>query len=50
MNPEKALFDAFILPARKQRYIEIIDTKRGRERIRLGLIILSISIRDSAKE
>jgi hypothetical protein len=31
------LFQAFVLPAKRQRYAELIDTKRGREKILLSL-------------
>ena len=34
---EKALFDSFIAPSKKRRYIELVDTERGRKKIRLGL-------------
>jgi len=37
MNPGKALFQAFVLPAKRRRYVELLDTKRGCEKIRLGL-------------
>lgn len=34
---EKALFEAFIVPRKKRRYVELVGTKRGREKIRLSL-------------
>jgi hypothetical protein len=34
---EKALFESFIAPNKKRRYIELVDTERGRMKIRLGL-------------
>lgn len=34
---EEALFAAFIVPSKKQRYVELIRSKRGREKIRLSL-------------
>jgi hypothetical protein len=37
MLPEKALFEAFVVPAKRQRYSELLDTKRGREKIRFAL-------------
>jgi hypothetical protein len=37
VSVEKALFEAFIVPNKKRRYVELIDTKRGREKVRLGL-------------
>jgi hypothetical protein len=33
MGPEVALFQAFVLPAKRQRYVELVATKRGREKI-----------------
>src|ERR1700722_8363888 len=30
---EKELFKAFIIPNKKLRYVELVDTKRGREKI-----------------
>jgi hypothetical protein len=33
MHPEKAFFSAFIVPATRRRYIELLDAKRGREKI-----------------
>ena len=37
MHPEKKLFETFAVPRKRQRYIELLDTKRGREKIRLSL-------------
>jgi hypothetical protein len=39
MDPriEKALFESFIVPKKKQHYLELLDTDRGRKKIRLGL-------------
>jgi len=37
MDTEKALFQAFTLPARKWHYIELLDTRRGREKLRGSL-------------
>ena len=37
VNPEKALFESFAVPSKRRRYIELLDTKRGREKIRFGL-------------
>jgi hypothetical protein len=34
---EKAMFEAFIVPNKKRRYVELLDTKRGRDKIRVGL-------------
>ncbi len=34
---EKALFETFIVANKKGRYVELVGTKRGREKIRLGL-------------
>src|SRR5215467_4216583 len=34
---EKALFESFIAPNKKRRYIELLDTERGRKKIRFGL-------------
>jgi hypothetical protein len=37
MHPEKALFEAFTVPTKRRRYQELLDTKRGREKIRFAL-------------
>lgn len=37
MSQEKAFFDSFVVPAKRQRYGELLDKKRGREKIRLSL-------------
>jgi len=37
MHSEKALFQAFAVPAKRRRYIDLLDTIRGREKIRLAL-------------
>jgi DNA mismatch repair ATPase MutS len=37
MNPEKALFQAFAVPNKRQRYINLLDSNGGREKIRLSL-------------
>jgi len=37
LNVEKALFESFITPNKKRRYIELVDTERGRKKIRFGL-------------
>jgi hypothetical protein len=34
---EKALFESFISPNKKRRYIELLDTERGRKKICFGL-------------
>lgn len=34
---EKALWEAFIAPGKRRRYLELLDTKRGRDKIRFGL-------------
>jgi len=33
MHPEQALFEAFAVPAKKQRYRVLLETKRGRAKI-----------------
>ena len=37
MHPEKALFEAFIVPAKRRRYIELLDARGGREKILCSL-------------
>jgi hypothetical protein len=37
MNPEKALLEAFIVPAKRRRYSELLETKHGRDKIRFDL-------------
>jgi hypothetical protein len=37
MHPEKALFQAFVLPSKRQRYSELLEMKRGRDKIRFSL-------------
>lgn len=37
MHPENKLFETLAVPSKRQRYIELLDTKRGREKIRLSL-------------
>jgi len=37
MNAEQGLFAAFVIPAKRQRYVELLGTKRGRERVRGAL-------------
>jgi len=37
MNAEQALFAAFVIPAKRERYVELLSTKRGRERVRGAL-------------
>jgi hypothetical protein len=37
MHPEKALFETFVVRSKRQRYAELIDTRRGREKVRLAL-------------
>jgi hypothetical protein len=37
MHPERALFQAFTVPSKKERYIGLLDSKRGREKIRRAL-------------
>jgi hypothetical protein len=37
MHPEKALFQAFVVPSKTQRYNELLDTERGRDKIRFSL-------------
>ncbi|HKE24996.1 MAG TPA: hypothetical protein VKB88_21695 [Bryobacteraceae bacterium] len=37
MNAEQALFAAFVIPAKRERYVELLGTKRGRERVRGAL-------------
>ena len=37
LNIEKALFESFIAPNKKRRYIELVETERGRKKIRFGL-------------
>jgi hypothetical protein len=37
LDAEKLLFLAFVLPQKRQRYDELLDSKRGREKIRLSL-------------
>src|SRR6266478_3911697 len=34
---EKALFESFIAPNKRRRYLELVDTERGRKKIRFGL-------------
>ena len=36
-NIEKALFESFMAPEKKRRYLELLDSVRGREKIRFGL-------------
>ena len=37
MDVEQALFAAFVIPAKKERYVELLSTKRGREKVRDAL-------------
>ena len=37
MNAEQALFAAFVIPAKRERYVELLSTKRGRESVRGAL-------------
>ncbi len=37
MHPEKALFQAFAVPSKRHRYNELLDTKRGRDKICFSL-------------
>jgi len=37
MDAEEATFRAFVVPKKRERYGELLRTKRGRERIRLSL-------------
>jgi len=37
MDQEEALFQAFAVPRKRQHYVELLNTKRGREKIRLAL-------------
>ena len=34
---EKALFESFVVPRKKRRYVELLDTERGRNKIRFSL-------------
>ena len=34
---EEELFRAFALPAKRERYVELLQTKRGRDKIRIAL-------------
>ncbi len=34
---EKALFEAFVVPSKRRRYLELLGTERGREKIRFAL-------------
>ncbi len=36
-DPEQAFFQAFVLPRKRERYAELLNTKRGREKVRLSL-------------
>jgi hypothetical protein len=36
-NHEGELFEAFAIPAKKQRYVELLTTKRGRDKVRVSL-------------
>jgi hypothetical protein len=37
IDPEKSLFESFTLPRRKRRYLELLGTKGGRDKIRSSL-------------
>ena len=37
MTAEEATFRAFVVPKKRERYAELLQTKRGREKIRLSL-------------
>ena len=37
MNVEQRLFEVFVIPAKKDRYVDLLGTKRGREKVRRGL-------------
>ena len=37
MEKEEELFQAFVVPRKRQHYVELLNTKRGREKIRLAL-------------
>jgi hypothetical protein len=37
MNAEQDLFAAFVVPAKRARYIELLGSKRGRETVRRAL-------------
>jgi hypothetical protein len=36
-HPEQAFFQAFVVPQKRERYAELLNTKRGREKIRRSL-------------
>jgi hypothetical protein len=37
MNEEQLLFAAFVIPTKRERYVELLLTKRGREKVRSAL-------------
>jgi hypothetical protein len=37
MNEEQVLFAAFVVPTKRERYVELLGTKRGREKVRSAL-------------
>jgi hypothetical protein len=37
MNTEQALFAAFAIPVKRERYVELLGTKRGRDKVRDAL-------------
>ena len=37
MNEEQVLFAAFVIPTKRERYVELLATKRGREKVRSAL-------------
>ncbi len=37
MHPEEALFETFIVPSKRQRYLDFLKTKRGRDKILAAL-------------
>ncbi len=37
MHPEEALFETFIVPSKRQRYLDFLETKRGRDKILAAL-------------
>src|SRR5260370_32337972 len=37
LSIEKALFESCIAPNKKRRYVELVNTERGRKKIRFGL-------------
>jgi len=50
MNEEQVLFAAFVIPTTRERYVELLATKRGREKVRSALDPFKDLIRVSAEE